>query len=100
MVETEAILKARTYLSVIRGVISIESAYLFGSYATGSARSDSDIDIGIFTNAPIDDYFTIVKRLFSARRSVDALIEPHLFITDNDQSGFHEEVKKGIKLTG
>jgi predicted nucleotidyltransferase len=99
MVETEAILKARAYLSIIKGFIQVESAYLFGSYATGSARSDSDIDIGIFTNAPVDDYFAVVKKLFTARRGVDTLIEPHLFITDNDASGFHEEVKKGIKLT-
>lgn len=100
MAETEAILKARTYLSIVKDFLDIESAYLFGSYATGSARNDSDIDIGIFTSTPVDDYFAVVKRLFSARRSVDTLIEPHLFVTDNDQSGFHEEVKKGIKLTG
>lgn len=99
MVKTEAILKANTYLSIIKGFLHVESAYLFGSYATGFARSDSDIDIGIFINTPVDDYFTMVKMLFKARRGVDTLIEPHLFITNNDTSGFQEEVKKGIKLT-
>lgn len=100
MGKTEAVLKARAYLSIIKGFLHVESAYLFGSYATGYARSDSDIDIGIFIDAPVDDYFAVVKMLFKARRGVDPLIEPHLFIAGNDSSGFHEEVKKGIKLTG
>ena len=98
MVETEIILKARTYIAIVNGFLPIESAYLFGSYASGMPRSDSDIDIGIFAATTVDDYFAMVKKLFAARRLVDTLIEPHLFITNNDASGFHDEVKKGIKL--
>jgi predicted nucleotidyltransferase len=67
MVETEAVLKAQDYLAIIKGVVHIESAHLFGSYAAGLQRSDSDIDIGIFTSSIGEDYLAIVKKLFTAR---------------------------------
>jgi len=37
-----------TASSIIRAYPSFTSAYLFGSYAKGTARPDSDIDIAVF----------------------------------------------------
>lgn len=98
MDKTEVIVKAQDYLILVKAFLAIDSAYLFGSYAHGNARIHSDIDIGIFTNSSDENYFSVLKKLFATRRYVETLIEPHLFFTDNDTSGFHSEVKKGIKL--
>ena len=99
MDKKEAILVAKRYLSGVRDFITMEKAFLFGSYVHGTQSEDSDIDIGIFVNSINDDYFNTLKKLYKARRGIDIRIEPHLYIAGNDQSGFAEAVKKaGIPL--
>jgi predicted nucleotidyltransferase len=98
MAEDEAIIKAKKFLFIVNGFLAVESAYLFGSRVSGAPRPDSDIDIGIFAHTAECEYFAVLKKLFAARRQVDALIEPHLFITGNDTSGFHDVVRAGTKL--
>jgi len=79
--------------------MDVKSAYLFGSYVSGAPREDSDIDIGIFTDTMPPDYLGALKMLFRTRRSVDARIEPHLFVIGHDQSGFQTEVlEQGLRL--
>ncbi|MBD3322520.1 MAG: nucleotidyltransferase domain-containing protein [Chitinivibrionales bacterium] len=98
MDKSKAIEKAKVFVLMVNDVIPYNAAYLFGSHVSDRARDDSDIDVGIFTDAMPGDYFESLKRLYSLRRKVDTLIEPHLYITGHDESGFHEEVKKGISL--
>ena len=99
MDKNEAILIAKKYLSRIRDFITLEKAFLFGSYIHGTQSEDSDIDIGIFVKSINDDYFNTLKKLYKVRRGIDIRIEPHLYIAENDQSGFSEEVEKvGIPL--
>lgn len=99
MDKDKAIKIAREYIKKINNFINVKNAYLFGSHAHNTQKDYSDIDIGIFTENPGDDYFTILKKLYAARRSIDVRIEPHLFIIGSDRSGFLEEVKKtGIQI--
>ena len=94
MDKAEAIIKARKYLQIITGFIEVDKALLFGSYQHGNQHKDSDIDIALFVSRPGDDYLTLVKKLYRARRDVDPRIEPHLFISGMDKSGFSDEIEK------
>ncbi len=99
MDKDEAIRKARQYLNTTSLFLEYESAYLFGSYASGTQRAESDIDVALFIRKIDADYFPILKKLYSARRSIDVRIEPHLFAPGSDASGFSDEIQRtGIRL--
>ena len=65
---------------------------LNGSYAKGTATSDSDIDIAVIVDKLDSDYLDEHARLFRLRRLVDFRIEPVLIEYDEDESGFLREV--------
>jgi predicted nucleotidyltransferase len=81
--------------------IDVESAYLFGSYATNHAGKWSDIDVAIispdFSADRLDDRIRLMK--FSTE--VDSRIEPVPFHSHdfNDNDPLVGEIKKhGIPL--
>ena len=79
----------------------VHSIYLYGSYAKGTNREDSDIDIAAvaegFTGDIIEDTFMLMR----ARRGVDHRIEPRPFKVDefNEQDPLAKEVlRTGIRI--
>jgi predicted nucleotidyltransferase len=95
MVEEGAFEKARQYVSLAREVIPLHRAVLFGSYASGNPDSDSDIDIGLFVDdIDSDVYINTLAKLQSLCRQIDLNIEPHLFISGEDRSGFASWVSR------
>ncbi|MHC6203076.1 nucleotidyltransferase domain-containing protein [Breznakiellaceae bacterium SP9] len=54
---------AKQYSEEVRKAMSIDKVYLYGSYAKGTQREDSDVDICFFSSA------------FETRRRVDVLTE-------------------------
>ncbi|GHU49177.1 hypothetical protein FACS1894200_07560 [Spirochaetia bacterium] len=54
---------AKQYSEDVRKVMPIDKVYLYGSYAKGTQREDSDVDICFFSGA------------FETRRRVDVLTE-------------------------
>lgn len=87
--------KARQYVNLARDIIPLHKAVLFGSYASGNPDIDSDIDIGLFMDEIDDDiYINTLARLQSICRQIDLNIEPHLFISGEDRSGFAAWVNK------
>ncbi|MEK9137185.1 MAG: nucleotidyltransferase domain-containing protein [Bacteroidota bacterium] len=98
----EAVSIAKQYIKVLRdNNIRIEKAYLYGSYATGSPRRHSDIDIVVvsrqFRKSRYDDSVRIAK----LRRSVDLRISPLAyhprdFIMDHIIP--NEAMTKGIRI--
>ena len=60
--------------------LSLREAYLFGSYANGTADDNSDIDIALFSptedNLALEDRFRLIARV---RYAVQAEIELHLY---------------------
>lgn len=96
MDKREAEIKARTYVNIARDVVKFDKAILFGSYANGSPKEYSDIDIGLFLDTLDDnvDYLKLMSRLYHVAMNIDVLIEPHLFIRGEDKSGFGAEVEK------
>ena len=71
------------YLSVLReNNLNYAKVYLYGSYAQGNYKKDSDIDLAIvsddFSGDVIDDQLLLMK----LRRKVDLRIEPHPFLIE------------------
>ena len=78
MVTESAINTARKYLKSLPPELDVRRAYIFGSYAKGTQKEDSDIDIAVVLGH-MDDFFEVQMELFRRRRRIDLRIEPHPF---------------------
>jgi predicted nucleotidyltransferase len=88
------------YSILISKHYDIEKIILFGSYATGNANPESDIDIAVVMDYPESDWLKISSSLHRLKTSVDMRIEPILFSTQQDPSGFLEEINRyGISVS-
>lgn len=76
--------------------IEVEKAYLFGSYANGTANEWSDIDVAVLTKKIIGDSFDFKFLLMKIAREVDIDIEPHPYLIDEftEENPFVEEILK------
>lgn len=102
MDRADAMRRASEYAKRARELMEYEEAMLFGSYANGTPREESDIDVGLFMDhwSPNESYLDLMVLLYGIAEEVDAHIEPHLFIRSEDPSGFGAEVKRsGIAIT-
>ena len=99
MDKAEVIIKLKKYKKLLSQYMSFDKMILFGSYARGSQREDSDVDVAIIVDEIQGDYFSTRPLLWRVRREVDDRIEPILFETKHDESGFLEEVmRNGILI--
>ena len=99
MDNAEVIIKLRQYKKLLSKHMTFEDLILYGSYAKGNAREDSDVDVAIVVNTLSGDYFSTIPLLWKIRREVDDRIEPVLIDKNHDESGFLSEImKKGIRI--
>ena len=82
--------------------LPIKAVYVFGSYAKGKQRRDSDIDVCVISS-DFKDYSKVWRYLWSRRpQNWDLTIEPIGFSPKdfNDQSSplVHEIKKYGVKV--
>lgn len=56
----------------------LRKVYIFGSFARGSSRQDSDIDMAMVFD-DVQDTFDRQVQLMKVRRKYDSRIEPHVF---------------------
>ncbi len=100
MVDKSIIDTAIRYVKLIPAELEVKKAFLFGSYAKGLAKDDSDIDIAIVIEN-MTDFFSTQTQLMRARRSVDLRIEPHPIdeadFTNNNPFAF-EILKNGVEI--
>ncbi len=94
--------KVEKYLEEIKKhQISIFKAYLYGSYAKGKARKDSDIDVAIISpDFSGNRYFDSLK-IIPFRRKIDNRIEPVTFKPEDfeETDPLASEIKSnGIEL--
>jgi predicted nucleotidyltransferase len=95
--EVIEILKSFIFLLKSEG-ISVEKAFLYGSYLSGSATNESDIDILVVTNNGNDDY--LAGKIWQLTRKVNTRIEPFIIGTDRFNSNENSPLIDLIKRTG
>ena len=97
MVTESALNIAKEYLSSLPPELDVRRAYIFGSYAKGTQREESDIDIAVVFGH-MDDFFEMQMELFRRRRKIDLRIEPHPF--DVNDFSVNNPVAAEIMSTG
>jgi predicted nucleotidyltransferase len=101
MAKREIVEILKKYIFVLRSEgITIDKAYLYGSYLSNTATDESDIDIMLVTENE-DDYLT--GKIWSLTRKVNSKIEPYLVgkirFNNNVDSPLIELVKKtGLEI--
>lgn len=99
MDQREAIRTVRRYGQLVSEHLPFDKLYLFGSYATNSAREDSDLDVAIIVKRIDGDFFDLHPLLWRLRREIDDRIEPILLESDNDPADFIGSIKrKGLEV--
>lgn len=92
---------SKKYLNKVRkNNISFEEAWLFGSYARGTAHGESDIDIAIVLENMFNSFDTEVK-LMTLREGDEIYIEPHTVDKEDFHSGSplaSQILKEGEKI--
>jgi len=97
MDKSEVISIVSKYKVLVSKHFDIENIILFGSYAKGNQKDDSDIDVAVVVNSITQDFFSYAPLLWKLRREIDDRIEPILIEKNKDESGFLNEIlKKGI----
>jgi predicted nucleotidyltransferase len=100
MGKREVIKKLRLYKLLVSGHFDLDKMILFGSYAKGTQRTDSDIDVAVVVNSIDGDFFSYAPLLWKLRLEVDYRIEPVLLINGKDESGFLEEIlNTGLEIS-
>lgn len=99
MAKNEVIAILRTYIFLLRAEgISVDKAFLYGSYLTNTATSESDIDLMIVTDNDTDDY--LAGKIWSLTRKVNSRIEPFLVGTKRFYSNDNSPLVDLVKRTG
>lgn len=84
------------YANVVVKNMIVNKIILYGSYARGDYRKDSDIDVAVIVPREslskniLDD----MAKLFKLRRDISTDIEPVLLIDEEDNSGFLESISE------
>lgn len=79
--------------------VKIEKTYLYGSFAKGTARQDSDIDVAFVVDRFTGNFFDIVPHIWMLTEKVDSRIEPKIISRNDDYAGFLDEIQRtGIEL--
>ena len=90
--------KATEYAALVGKEIKPLKVILYGSYAKGNWKEESDIDIAVIVDKVGDDFLEQGALLYRLRRNIDDRIEPILLEENSDKSGFLDEILKHGKI--
>ena len=84
------------YSKLVVNNMIVNKIILYGSYARGDNRKDSDIDVAIIVpkSSISKDILEDMAKLFKLRRNISTDIEPILLIDEEDESGFLENISE------
>ena len=99
--ESHGILTIASITEIVADTLShynVEYCYLFGSYAKGTAKEDSDVDLLVATDITGMDFFGLAEVLReNLHKKVDLL---NLDQLGNNKELLYEILKDGIKIYG
>ena len=90
----KALEKAGQYATLICQNMKPNKVILYGSYAKGNWKEESDIDIAVVVDTVQGDFLDAEAMLYRLRRNIDDKIEPVLLEEQCDESGFLNEILK------
>ena len=102
MAKNEVIEIIRKYIYLLRSEgITVDKAFLYGSYLNNAATNESDIDLMIVTDNENDD--NLSGKIWSLTRKVNSKIEPYIVginrFNNNDNSPLIDLVKRtGLEI--
>lgn len=94
MVAESVIETVRNYADLVRTRFPVKQVILFGSFARGTQRPDSDIDVAVILKKQPVDFLEAETELFKLCRNIDLRIEPVIVEEKPDLSGFYEDISK------
>lgn len=78
----------RKYIDVLRvNGFSVDRALLFGSWAKGTAREESDVDVALVSSSFSGDRFMDRRKIVPLRRNININIEPLPFRPEDFEAG-------------
>lgn len=82
------------YSKIVVANMLVNKVILYGSYARGDYRKDSDIDVAIVVprSSISEDILEDMAKLFKLRRNISTDIEPVLLVDEQDPSGFLDSI--------
>ena len=89
---------ARLYAQKVASHMPVKMVILYGSYARGTAKKSSDIDVAVVVDKFQGDYLKASAELFNLVRGINKRIEPVLVCRKHDRSGFMESILKQGKI--
>jgi predicted nucleotidyltransferase len=99
MAKNEVIKILQSYIYLLRAEgVSVDKAFLYGSYLSNSASMDSDIDLMIVTDNEDDDY--LAGKIWKLTRKVNSKIEPFLVSKGRFYSDDNSPLVDLVKRTG
>jgi predicted nucleotidyltransferase len=99
MSKGEVITTLKLYLNLLKSEgISVDRAFLYGSYLNDTATAESDIDLMIVTENENDDY--LAGRIWKLTRKVNTKIEPFLVGKNRFNSEDNSPLVELVKRTG
>lgn len=89
------------YLKVVKQLYNIEKVFLFGSYVSGNATKESDIDLAIISSSFSGNRFIDNVNLGKLTWKIDTRIEPIAFRPEDFNSNnliANEIIKTGLEI--
>jgi predicted nucleotidyltransferase len=104
MARSEIIELLKKYVLLLNSEgVSVNKAFLFGSYSTDTATESSDIDVMIVSNKFDENDDLIIGKIWKLTRKINTKIEPFLvgnkkFNEDNSSPLINMIKDKGIEI--
>lgn len=84
--------KLKKYADLVNSKFSPKKIILYGSWARGNKKKESDIDVAVIVDKIRGDFLSSETILYKLRREIDDRIEPVLIEGKEDKSGFLEDI--------
>ncbi len=96
MDKSDVIKLVKQYADIVAKNMIVNKIILYGSYARGDYRKDSDIDVAVIVprSSISKNILQDMAKLFKLRRDISIDIEPVLLIDEEDKSGFLDSISE------